>query len=494
MGVIRKQSIQGTIFLYMGVVLGFLTQALILPNYFTLEQNGLVKILGSYALIFAQFGSLGLLPLAVRSYPWFKENPTQRNRFYTTLVAISLIGATLATFVFLGLEQVLARRNPNNNLASQYLPYTVVLIYTIVIFNILDAFMRSLLKSTQGIFLKEFLQRLVILLGAIGVIGEVFNFHQFVIFFLIAFAVPTLIIGLQLHQQGEVTLQRGILKVNPAQRKEMISVAGISLLAGFSGLGLSHVDSIMLEEMAGLEITGAYAVAGYFAVLIAIPSRNVFRITMTVIAQAFASQDLKAIQIIYQKSSLNLMIVGGLLLLGLYANADNVFAMLPAEYETARPALLTLAFSNFLIMVGGASAQVIANSKLYRYNGYFGLGLIVMAIITNWLFIPIWGAVGAAMASLVSMFVYKFAKYWILYQRYRFQPFTLNSLWVVLIGCATAVIVYFLPLANSLVVNIVWVSSITTVLFLVPIFFLNLSPDLNEIVIKIWYKIRKKPQ
>lgn len=486
MGVIRSQSIKGAIFLYMGVVIGFITQALILPNYFTEEQNGLIKLFSSYSLIFAQFGGLGLLILAVRYAPYFADDRAKRNRFFTRLVVLSLVGAILASGCFLATQSILSGSPEENKLLLKHLPWTVVLISAIVWFNIMDAFMRTLLQSTQGVFLKEFVQRVLILFTAGLVIFQVIGFGEFVVGYLIAFIIPATLITFLLFRKKQMGWEWGKIGLNKEQKREMRSVAGISLLAGFSNLGLSHIDSIMVEEYIDLKTTGSYAIAGYFAVLIAIPSRNVFRIIMPVLAESFAKEKWQDIKQIYQKSSLTLSIIGGLLLLGLYANLDNVFRLLPPEYSVAKPALPWLALSNFLIMFCGGSAQLIANSRLFKYNGYLGLMLVVLAIITNILMIPAFGIQGAALASLISMVVYKGAKAWLIYHHFKIWPTTKKTLWVFVVGIIVALIISSFPAFPFLIVDIGVVSSATIILFLAPLYMLKVSPDINTVIDQTW--------
>jgi len=71
LGIIIKQSVKGTIYTYIGVVLGFATTGILLPRIYSTDQVGLIKIIVAYATLVAQFGTLGFNGIAIRLFPFF---------------------------------------------------------------------------------------------------------------------------------------------------------------------------------------------------------------------------------------------------------------------------------------------------------------------------------------------------------------------------------------------------------------------------------------
>lgn len=60
MGTVQRDSITITILSYVGIVIGYVNKILLLPNFFSETQVGLVNILVSFSVIYAQFSALGI--------------------------------------------------------------------------------------------------------------------------------------------------------------------------------------------------------------------------------------------------------------------------------------------------------------------------------------------------------------------------------------------------------------------------------------------------
>ena len=73
MGIIAKQSIQGTIVTYLGVAVGFVTTFFVLTRFLTAEEIGLARVLIDAATLFIGLAQLGTSASIIRFYPHFKE-------------------------------------------------------------------------------------------------------------------------------------------------------------------------------------------------------------------------------------------------------------------------------------------------------------------------------------------------------------------------------------------------------------------------------------
>ena len=71
MSVIKRQTILGTIYSYLGVGIGTLTMALIVPNYFDTEQYGLINHISKWMLVLVSLMSLGYNNAGIRFFHFF---------------------------------------------------------------------------------------------------------------------------------------------------------------------------------------------------------------------------------------------------------------------------------------------------------------------------------------------------------------------------------------------------------------------------------------
>ena len=85
----------------MGIVIGYVNKILLLPNFFSETQVGLVNILVSFSVIYAQFSALGINFTIVKFFPFFRtEDRTHNGLFFWSGVGVSF-GFILFTLLFL---------------------------------------------------------------------------------------------------------------------------------------------------------------------------------------------------------------------------------------------------------------------------------------------------------------------------------------------------------------------------------------------------------
>jgi len=107
MGVIKRQTIRGSVYSYLGVVVGFFTTALIMPKLMSQEQIGLINVLVAVSALYSQFSTLGFTNVTARLFSYFRDKDKNNNGFVFLAVAVGLIGfaISLVSFFILPLSQ-----------------------------------------------------------------------------------------------------------------------------------------------------------------------------------------------------------------------------------------------------------------------------------------------------------------------------------------------------------------------------------------------------
>ncbi|MGQ0829628.1 MAG: polysaccharide biosynthesis protein, partial [Bacteroidota bacterium] len=80
MGIIEKQATKNVIYSYVGAGLGFIT-LMWLAHLLSPSENGLIRILISYAALFAQFANLGFTSVTIRFFPYFRNKDKGHHGF-----------------------------------------------------------------------------------------------------------------------------------------------------------------------------------------------------------------------------------------------------------------------------------------------------------------------------------------------------------------------------------------------------------------------------
>lgn len=175
------------------------------------------------------------------------------------------------------------------------------------------------------------------------------------------------------------------------------------IIAGFSGMLFMRLDQVMLQHMAGPEAVGAYAVATRLSELWYFIPAAIVSATYPRIIHLRESNRRS-----YQSSLLALMaVLAGLSYLTVAAThllATPVIPLLFGEaYRAAAPILLIHIWCGLFIGLGLASGSWIMAERRAVLNLYRNLAGAGLNILLNLALIPVYGAIGAAYATLAAM-------------------------------------------------------------------------------------------
>ncbi|MBN2638801.1 MAG: lipopolysaccharide biosynthesis protein [Bacteroidales bacterium] len=491
MGVVLKQSVKGTIFTYLGVVFGFITTGFLLPRLFSTEQVGLLKILVAYSLLFAQLGTLGLNGVTTRLFPYFHDPKKGHHGFVIILLITGILGFILTSGFFFLLKPILFTSIANKSfLLSDNLDKLFVLIFFSLFFSLFDSYYSALYNSTRGTFLKEVLQRVLIIIS----IGVYFlnwiNFNVFLWLYVSVLSLPTIVIVISLILEKHLPLKSDWKFITRPLLVSIVTVSLFNILNSFSSILIQNVDAIMVNSFLGLKATGIYSIAFFFGILVSMPSRAIVKISNIVAANAWKDNDMKTIKDLYYKSCLNLFIIGTLLFVGLWANIDNVFRILPDQYVAGKWVIFFIGIGSLIDMTTGVNSSILGNSAYYKVQTLFMLILSVFVVVTNYIFIPIYGLTGAAMASALSLTIVNILRYLYLFYKFHLQPFSLRFIVVIFLGLVSYFISTLIPSNSNYIIDILVRGSTIVLIYMVPVYFFKVSHDITEKINDFFGKIK----
>lgn len=484
MGIIEKQATKNAIYSYFGAGLGFIT-VMWLPHLLSTDANGLIRVLVSVSALLAQFANLGFSAVTIRLFPYFRNHEKGHHGFLFYGILISTVGFILCWLVFyLFREQIMEHNMEKSKLLVDYLFYLMPLTFFTIFFTLFDNYLRACYSSVIGSFTKEFLQRILILAVLAAYFFGVINFPLFVLLYIVSTCLPTLLLLIQIIRLKEwhVRPVRGF--ISKELRKEMILLSFYSILSGGAGALIANIDTIMVNQMLGLNQTGIYGIAFYFGTIIVIPARSLYRIATGVVAESFRKNELEEINRMYNKSCNSQLTIGLLLFIGIWCNIDNIMALLPADYAGGKYVILFISAGYLVDMGTGINNVILLTSKHYRYDSFFMFFVVGITIAANYLLIPIYGITGSAIATAITIAAYNILRWLFLYFKYQMQPYDLNTLKIIALSIASFLPGYFLPKMHPVMVDIAVRSSIISILFVLLLLKTNASPDLNA-------KIRK---
>lgn len=491
MGIITRQSIKGTIYSYIGVILGFINVGLLMPHIFSTEEIGLVNLLVALSAIIGQFGTLGMMNVTIRQFPFFRDKEKKHNGFLFLLMSVGLFGFLLSALGYYASKDWLIETNIEKSpLFAEYVYLLLPLIFATIFFFLLDTYNRMFFNASFGIFVKEFLLRILNLLGIILFYLKVFDFHEFIIFYTIVYGVPTILLCLLLIIRGEFSLKPDFKFINSKILREIISVALFGIVSGFSGLVVMQVDRYLVNHYCSLSDTGIYSTVFFFGSVILMPGRSLIRIASTSIAEAFKKENIDEVNKIYSGSTINLSIIGLLLFLLVWINTDNILMLLPDEFSSGKMVIFYIALGHLLQMYAGISGEIIQFGKYYKEHSLIMIFLIICIVVFNIILLPVFGITGAGIAFAVSFLIYWIIRVWFVYSKYKLFPYKNNFLKLNLIGILSLIINALIP-KTPFIFDVLIRTSVITSIFFALIIYLRISEDYNQKALALIERIKR---
>ncbi|MBU1013199.1 MAG: polysaccharide biosynthesis C-terminal domain-containing protein [Bacteroidetes bacterium] len=491
MGIITKQGIKGTIWSYLGLIIGYLNLGIIMPHVFSPGKIGLIHLFVATSTIFSQFSSLGFNSVTNRMFPYFRDRMNKHNGFLFLAISITLIGFTLATVAFFILKPHIIEANIQTSpIIVEYIMLLLPLIFFKLMYSLFNTYNRVLLDSVTGVFWSEFVHRIVNLLLIIGVALDLFNFRQFFFGYIVSICMPVIPIIFVLIKRGDFSLKPNLGYVKK-YTKEMISISAYGMFNGFSGQLTSNIDKLLVHHYLSLQSLGIFSVCSLFAKVISIPGHSVSSISTGLIAQSWKENNVKHIQEIYYKASITQMVVGSILFIGLLINIDTIFQILPAAYSKGKWVIIIYAFGVLVSTVNSMNGTIISTSARYKALSYFVILTFAISIISSVLLIPPFGIIGAAIATSLTYIIINAAKFLFIKINFGMNCFGKKHLIVLFIAIPLVLLGNVLSGFDNWIINFVFKSSIISAIYIALIWKLNVSEDITKLLNVAWQSVLK---
>ena len=484
MGIVRNQSIKNSISFYIGIAIGAINTVIIYPNAFNdhPEHFGLIQILVAYAIVVSTFTTLGIPKTFVRFFPAIKE----KGQLYFLSLIIPLLGFILSLLVyFLFKEQIFELLNASPLLKDNFF-YIILLVFFIGFYDVLTAVSRSFLSAATPIFINEVFLKVYSMLILLLYWFEYLDFTTFLKIYLFGYFLKFAVLFLIQWKNDRFSLA---FSVNDLKLKEILSFGLFVFVGGASVMLVTRLDMMMIGSMLDLEQVAFYTVAFFIGNAIKVPGKSIAAISSPLVAKALEKQDYKETQTLYTKSSINQLIIGGVLFLCIWLNIDEIFSLLPTKFQGGKWVVFYIAIAQLFSMANGINGTIIVNSKYYRYDLYTNVILVLATVITNYFLILKYGIDGAAMATAISISLFNLIRLILIKVKMNMHPFSLQTIKTILLLFTMFFTLDFLPNSSYAFVDIIWKSIVVVILFIPAVMYFNLSEDITAIVKELKAKL-----
>ena len=481
MGIVINQSIRASIFSYLGVVIGYVNVLWLYPFFLEANEIGLFRIIQSSAYLLATFGQFGMGATFVKFFPQYKKE----KGFLPLALLISTVGYLLLLSICLVFESSIAGYfSKESPFFVEYFQVSLLITYLIILFQLLEAYCRSILDIRMPTILRDIGLRGLTMAFVLLYGFQLISFNALVWSFAMSFLLVAAYLLFYVLFIKKAKIAFNFTFLTRPGLKEMMTFGAFALLGAGGTQIILQIDSIMVSGLLGLDETGIYTIAFFIGTVIELPRRAIAQLSMSLLAENFKKNDMEAVKKLYQQTSINQLFIGALLLLGIWANLKNVYAFVPNGelYQQGFYVVLFIGLGKLSDMFFGANGEIIVMSKHYRFNVLAVFILALLTIVLNTLLIPSLGIEGAALASLLAMFSFNLLKYVFVWVKLGLQPFTIKTLiaWFI-IG-----LVYFgqlwLPSFDNALIDLVIRSLSISVVYFSLMYIFNVSPEVNQLI------------
>jgi O-antigen/teichoic acid export membrane protein len=223
-----------------------------------------------------------------------------------------------------------------------------------------------------------------------------------------------------------------------------------------------------------------YSVGIYIASVIAIPTRAMQQITIPITAKDMNENNYAEVEKLYKQSSLNLLIVGGLFFLLINLNINDMYQLInKPQFTKGIWVVLIISISKLMELALGTGNAILVNSKYYKIFFYLSIAMAISVILFNKWLISLMGIDGAALATLIVVFMYSLIKMAYIKMKLSMQPFSTNTIKVFGVMILLYIGFYFWNFSLHPLLNILLKSSVVLLFYAFLISRFNISADLN---------------
>ncbi|MCG1035571.1 lipopolysaccharide biosynthesis protein [Polaribacter sargassicola] len=495
MGVVFKQSLKNTLFIYLGFLFGGINTLFLYTRFLKDEYYGLVTFLLSTSNLLMPLIALGIHHTIVKFYSSYFTK-SEKDKFLSSVLFLPLlIAIPLAYFGDIFYEEIGNYLSKENPIIKDY----TLVIYLIAVacsyFEIFYSWAKVQFQSVFGNILKELYNRVVVMILLFAVYLELITKSEFIYYLTGAYFIRMFIMMFYAFSlyMPKFTFAK------PDNFKEVIRFSGYIILAGSAGAIILDIDKFMIPGKESLVKAAYYSVAVFIGSFIEAPSRAMLNILQPLTSKTLNEENHLEVASLYKKSSINLLLISGLFFVLINANVNQLFNLLPKEYSGG--ALVVLMISLLKLYNGflGNNGAIINNSKFYRITLPISVFMALSVYFLNKLFyyqLDL-GTDGLALATLIVIFSANTFKLFFVKSKFSMTPFTNKSLLMifVIIGLYLAFNFWDFPVRDIYIwkfpihpiINIILKCILIIISYVFLIFKLNISPEFDNLL-KKYYK------
>ena len=328
MGIVLNQSLKNTIITYIGFGIGGINTIYFYPVFLGATYYALANYILSSANVIMPLFAIGMQNTLVKFYSQYETNE-ERSRCLSVTVLFPL--AVIIPIFLIGFyyfDEIVFFLSKKNIIVKNYIWLIPFIGLCMAYFEIFYAWLRVHMHSVFGNFIKEVGLRLFSFFLIVSVYYNWITIEGFVYATACVYFLALLVTMFYAFHIQKPVFQFTI----PDNVKDVLVYTFYIILSGSVANLLLDGDKMILNQYMNIENIAYYSVATYIALVISVPSRAMHQIVYPITAKLMHENKHDEMNILYKKTSINLQVVGGFVMLGIFVNINKLYELVPDEY------------------------------------------------------------------------------------------------------------------------------------------------------------------
>ena len=485
MGIVLKQSFNNTLILFLGFAIGAINVLFLYTHFLHEDYFGLITFLLSTANIMLPLMVFGMQHTVVKFFSSYKNKEDQDSFLVTSVLLPLLIIIPVGLIGITSYETISNWISKENPLIKNYTYLIFILAIFMGYFEVFYAWSKVQMQSVFGNFIKEIFARVCVTFLLIAVYYQWISNHQFIYAVVIVYIVRAFL--MEIYAMW-IYIPKIVFKL-PNNLREIVSFSFYMIVAGSAGGILLEIDKFMIPQIENIAEVAYYGVGVYIASVIGVPTRAMQQITTPITAKDLNNNDLSEVEGLYKRSSITLLVVGGLFFLLINLNINDLYNLInKPEFTKGIWIVFIISIAKLYELALGTGNAILVNSKFYKVFFYLSIAMaLTVVFLNNWL-INLMGINGAAFATLIVVLIYNTIKILYVNEKLKMNPFGKKTIYLMITIIVLYIVFNFINFTFHPLVNIILKSFLITAFYIVIIKVMKISSDVNELILKYFKK------
>lgn len=479
MGIVIQQSFKNTLILFLGFAIGGINVLFLFTHFLDKDYYGLITFLLSAANLILPLMVLGMQHTVVKFFSSYKSKEQQDAFLVASLLMPLVVIIPIGIVGSLAYNYIADFLSSKNQIIEKYTYLIFIISIFMGYFEVFYAWTKVQFQSVIGNFIKEVFVRIMTSFLLIAVFLGWLSNEQFIYAVVIVYFLQMFVMFLY-----AISVYKPNFKIKlPDNIRELFSFSIYIIMAGSAGTILLEIDKFMIPQLKQIAEVAYYTVGIYIATVVALPTRAMQQIITPITAKEMNNNNLGEVEKLYKSSSINLLIMGGILFLLINLNLNDMYRIInKPEFADGFWIVLFISMAKLYEMALGTGNAIIVNSVYYRIYFYLSIAMAISVVIMNKWLIQLMGINGAALATFAVVFIFNTIKIAFVNWKYGVQPFTINSVKLIVVTFLMFLMLIKFEININPFLAIFIKSAIITVPYFLVIYMLRISADFNGFI------------